>query len=123
MNKPSLQSGFSAIELLITLFIAFLFVMMGYQLYSVVIKDGGEARAQARASNLAYTWARYYQDTAFGFACNTSGTSYVDGTKGILYISITCPNAPLSDNIRLVTSKVVYGTQQQEATHAIYATQ
>ncbi|NTW62164.1 prepilin-type N-terminal cleavage/methylation domain-containing protein [Candidatus Saccharibacteria bacterium] len=43
------QSGFSAVELLITLFVAAAFLMAGYQLYSMVVKDGGEARKQSIA--------------------------------------------------------------------------
>jgi prepilin-type N-terminal cleavage/methylation domain-containing protein len=60
----SSQAGFSAVELLITLFIAAAFVATGYQLYSVIIQDGEAAREQAKASNIAYDNLRRYSPQA-----------------------------------------------------------
>jgi len=42
MMHVNKQAGFSAVELLITLFVAAAFLVAGYSLYNVVIKDGGE---------------------------------------------------------------------------------
>jgi prepilin-type N-terminal cleavage/methylation domain-containing protein len=58
------QRGFTAIELLITLFIAAAFLMSGYQLYGLIIKDSGEAKAQAVANNVVYDYLQKYQDDA-----------------------------------------------------------
>ena len=58
------QTGFTAVELLITLFVAAAFIVAGYQLFNVIIKDGGDTRAQTTAANTAYAYLRQYADTA-----------------------------------------------------------
>jgi hypothetical protein len=118
--------GFSAVELLITLFIAFLFIMMGYQLYGVTIASGGSTSAKSRASNLAYTQMRLSQETApTAITCPSAPlvtNTSVDGGKGTQTVTISCPSTLLV-NLRLVTVRVVYGSQQEEATHAVYVGQ
>lgn len=47
------QSGFTAVELLITLFIGAAFIMTGYQLSTVILKDGAVIRARAKAASIA----------------------------------------------------------------------
>ena len=64
MNSRSQQSGFTAVELLITLFVAAAFIVAGYQLFNIVMKDGGETRAESRAGNVAYDYLRRYTDAA-----------------------------------------------------------
>lgn len=54
MIRKVKQSGFSAVELLVSLFVAAMFLSAGYQLYSIVIKNGGETRAQSTASSIAF---------------------------------------------------------------------
>ncbi|MES2630502.1 MAG: prepilin-type N-terminal cleavage/methylation domain-containing protein [Patescibacteria group bacterium] len=58
------QEGFTAVELLITLFVAAAFLIAGYQLYSVIIKDGGDTRAESKAANIAYDYMRRYSGSA-----------------------------------------------------------
>lgn len=50
------QQGFSAIELLITLFIAAVFLSAGYQLWGYVNKAGEESDQFAKASNISYDY-------------------------------------------------------------------
>jgi len=57
-------SGFSAIELLITLFVASVFLISGYQLYVSAIRAGGEARAQTSANNVASDYLQRYKASA-----------------------------------------------------------
>lgn len=116
MTDRTIQSGFSAVELLITLFIAFMFIMMGYQLYGAVIKDGGESRARAQASNDAYVWLRQYQSAAETMTCPVSPSTPSPG----ITVTITCPQSALP-SLKLVTVKAVRGNPPQEVTHAIYS--
>lgn len=133
MRKQTSQSGFSAVELLITLFIAFLFVMMGYQLYSVAIQGGGESRAKAKASNDSYTFLRAYAGIAFTppyeAAYNVPCSAPFKLFDNYLYAA---PNSRLTleacypvnaPQLRLITSKVSTGNPAQEVTHAIYTAQ
>lgn len=93
MNK---QSGFTAIELLITLFIAAAFLMSGYQLYSLIMKDGGDAKVQAQISNITYDYLQRYKPSATN-PCTTqtplTNQSITVGTLSnvTVSVSITCP--------------------------------
>jgi prepilin-type N-terminal cleavage/methylation domain-containing protein len=49
-----LEQGFTAIELLITLFIAAMFLFASYQLFTQVLKDGSNANKNAELSSTAY---------------------------------------------------------------------
>ena len=53
MNKLR-QQGFTAVELLITIFIAAIFLFSGYQLYTQVNRDGTNASRMAFLSSKAY---------------------------------------------------------------------
>lgn len=64
MHRLTLQRGFTAVELLVTLFVAAAFLIAGYQLFNVVMKDGGDTRAQSAAANTAYNYLRQYSDSA-----------------------------------------------------------
>ena len=52
------ESGFTAVELLITLFIASVFLFAGYQLYNQVTIDGKIADNTANLSNVTYEKAQ-----------------------------------------------------------------
>ena len=128
MKTLDSQAGFSAVELLISLFIAVAFIAAGYQLYAVIVKDGSDARYQSRASNIAYENLRTYSAQA------TSGCTVISpasqslpstGANGLpsatMYINITCPYG-LSDPTSKVSVRITYGTPQQEVTHALFVT-
>jgi len=90
--------AFTAVELLITLFIAAAFLMSGYQLYNLIIKDGGETRMQARASNVAYDYLQRYKSNVTN-PCTvqtplTDSPITVDNLTDVtVSIAITCPYA------------------------------
>lgn len=56
MKHTNTSNGFSAIELLVTLFIAGIFLITGYQLYGVIIKSGAQTNSQAHAYNIVYDY-------------------------------------------------------------------
>jgi Tfp pilus assembly protein PilV len=58
MKRTSVVAGFSTVELLITLFVAAVFLAAGYQLYLVTVRDSGDVRQRARASAIAYDYLR-----------------------------------------------------------------
>jgi hypothetical protein len=117
------QSGFSAVELLITLFIGFLFITMGYQLYSVALQGSGAARETATAGSLAYAKLRDYQ-FGIGGTCppGVLPTQDVDNSKAVMTTTISCPIAGLS-TLRKVVVKVKYNVTQREVYHAMYIKQ
>jgi len=125
MKRHLGQSGFSAVELLITLFIAAAFITTGYQLYTIVIRSGADTRAQSRASNIAYENLRRYipQATIPCTVVTPSPTPTIPVDSGLpspssITVTITCPYGTFT--ISKVEASVKYGTPQQEVIHAIY---
>ena len=119
------QEGFSAVELLITLFIAATFIAAGYQLFSVITKVSSEARQQAKASNVAYDYLRRYSEQAVNPCAVVapspaptipSGTNLVSAS---ISASITCPYG-LGTPIAKVEVTITYGNPQTEVKHAVF---
>lgn len=121
------QAGFSAVELLITLFIAAAFVGTGAQLYSVIIQNSDEARMRAKASNIAYDNVRRYSAKATSpcSVISASPTPTIPSDSGLTNASITvtisCPYGAGMPTSK-VEARVLFGTPQQEAVHAVYVT-
>lgn len=127
MRRQPEQTGFSAVELLITLVIASLFIIMGYQLYSVSIENGGDARREAAASALAYKKLRQMSTAGTGVATcpgsPTSTTADVDNNKAVQTTTISCPYPTDFPKIRLAIVKVKYTVSGTEVSHAMYITE
>ncbi|MDB5167197.1 MAG: hypothetical protein JWN26_342 [Candidatus Saccharibacteria bacterium] len=118
------QSGFTAVELLITLFVAAAFLVAGYQLYTVVIKDGANTRAQSRASNVAYDYMRRYSPTvASPCAASTplvNAPISVSNLSAVLVnVTLTCPYATVT-SITKVTVTITYNNPQQTMIYSTY---
>lgn len=124
MNTRRAQQGFTAVELLVTLFVASAFLIAGFQLYSVVIKDGGEARAQSRASNVAYQYMRQYSDSATNPCSNTSPVINtpitVEGLANTTAtVTITCAQ-PDTDTLSKISVVISYGNPAKTLNYATY---
>ena len=119
------QDGFSAVELLITLFIAAIFIATGYQLYSVVLKNGTEANQRSIASGIAYENLRRYVPQVTNPCSNVTPnpTPSIPSGSGLTNPSITvtidCPYG-LGALVGRVYVSVKYGNPQQEVVHAIF---
>lgn len=120
-------SGFSAIELLITLFIAAAFLATGYQLYSVVLKSGVTSRSRALASNIAYDALRRYSAQATNpcTALTPTPLPTIPANSGITNAAITvtfsCPYGTTSPTSKLQVT-VTYGSSGGEVDHALLVT-
>ncbi|NTW61532.1 prepilin-type N-terminal cleavage/methylation domain-containing protein [Candidatus Saccharibacteria bacterium] len=118
------QSGFSAVELLITLFIAAAFLMSGYQLYSTIIKKGASTRAQTKASNVLYDYLTRYKDSATS-PCTiqnplTDSSITVDTLSNVtVSVAITCPYTSIT-SISKVQVTLKYNNPQQTISNATF---
>lgn len=119
------QSGFTAVELLITLFVAAAFLIAAYQLFNLVVKDGGSTRAESRAANVAYSYLRQYAASSTTIPCTASNpvsgaAISIDGLASVtINIDITClPNAVTS--LSKVTATIMYNNPQQTLKYATY---
>jgi len=124
-RTQQLQAGFSAVELLITLFIAVAFITTAYQLYSVVIQNGGDARSKAIANNIAYDNLRRYAPQATNPCSNVtpSPAPTIPANSGLeqgaITVTITCPYGT-SLWLSQVKVTVTYGMPQKEVVHALF---
>jgi prepilin-type N-terminal cleavage/methylation domain-containing protein len=127
MTRHHQQSGFTAVELLITLFVAAAFLVAGYQLYNVIIKDSGNTRAQARASNVAYDYVRRYSPSATN-PCTTltplnNAPISVTGIGNVtVTVLITCPYTAVT-NVSKVTVTLNYNNPVQTVIFGTYVKQ
>ncbi len=131
-------AGFSTIELLVTLFIAAAFLVSGYQLYNLIIKDSGETRAQARANNVAYDYLQRYKDST-GAPCvaqtaledesisvpnlNEVKVTVVVECPGLIGYKNSAPTTPIDiTSLSKIIVTVKYGNEspQKEVTNATY---
>jgi len=123
IHRSMTQSGFSAIELLITLFIASAFLATGYQLYSVVIKSGVTSRTRSIASNLAYSDLRQYSAEATNPCTVVTPTPLptIPANSGLTNAAVTvtfsCPYGATSPTSKIQVT-VTYGTGG-EVDHAL----
>jgi len=122
------ESGFSAVELLITLFVAAAFLTTGYQLYTVILKDGGETRYQAKASNIAYDTLRRYSPKATKPCTSipsptptaTLPTNHGLPSPSSITVTINCLTGSGTTDMSRIQVSVKYGSPQQEVVHAIF---
>jgi len=126
IGTPSKQAGFSAVELLITLFVAAAFILTGYQLYSIVIKDGSDARRQAKASSIAYQILRTYSPQATN-PCTTvtpSPAPTIPSDSGLpnpaITVTFSCPYSSTNNSVSKIEVRLTYDSPQKEVDHAIY---
>lgn len=110
------ESGLTAVELLVTLFVAAAFLIAGYQLFNAVIKDGGLARAESRANTLASEYLSRYSGSATT-PCSassplTDSPVTVDGlTNTEVSVEISCPFENTTA-VSKITVTVAYNNNQ-----------
>ena len=124
----TVKGGFTTVELLVTLFIAAMMVMSGYQLYTAVNQRGGRTRAMAEASNLAYSHLR--QNTTHVSVANSCTSAPNTGAVETVLEGTTLPGEPkvtiyrckpFSDNdITRVMAVVRYDSPVRKVAHAVY---
>ena len=130
--KHSTQSmkGFSAVELLVTLFIAVLFLAMGYTIYGAISTSSSVSRHRAQADNIANEYLRRYESTVTS-PCIVStplsnqavAASSADGLAAPrVTVEITCPNSSLT-SLSKVKVTVTYNESgvQRSAYHEVFA--
>ena len=124
------SEGFSTVELLVTLFVAAAFLVAGYQLYNVIIKDGGLARSQSRAANVAYDYMQRYSSSAANPCAastplNNSAVSVAGLSAATVTVEVTCPYATSTGTnnatgVSEVTVTVRYNNPQKTVQYATY---
>jgi prepilin-type N-terminal cleavage/methylation domain-containing protein len=119
------QSGFTAVELLVTLFVAAAFLIAAYQLFNLVVRDGGATRAESRAANVAYDYLRQYSASSTTIPCTASNPLSnapltVDGLSSVtIDITISCLPDAIS-SLSKVEATITYNNPAQTVKYATY---
>ncbi len=111
------ESGFTAVELLITLFVAAVFLIAGYQLYSFVVQRSSDARNETRISNVAYDYLRQYEARITNPCTSLTPVSNalitVDGLTDVrITVAINCPNSSVNRLSRIQVTAVYNNPRQ-----------
>lgn len=132
MNR---QDGLTTVELMVTLFVAALFILSGYQLYNAVNLRAGNSREMSEASNIAY---RILRENAVYDSSFTRAPLTICPASTTLSPSPTLPTNTLPDpavavsrcwlgasgtsDLQRVTVQVEYGndTPKRKVVHATY---
>ena len=124
------RSGFTAIELLVTLFVAALALATGYQLYAAVINQDSKTRLEAEAGLIAHSEIKKYNSSATAPCAPQTITSdstvtisetSAGSVTGKLTVLLDCPNTTLP-NLSRITVTITYGSPMQTVRHASYIT-
>lgn len=123
------QQGFTTVELLVTLIIATLFIISGYQLYTVITMRSGNARMIAEASNIGYEVLRKEGSVHVPVTTSCSASVGSHPKQTVTRASSTLPSLtiniirclPVSTvSLVRVTVVVAYGSPAREVVHATY---
>lgn len=123
------QAGFTAVEVLVTLFIATVFIGGGYQMYGLINSNSQQTRERSIASNLAYEALRR-QAASPPVTCNSAApeqdiTSQLPSdlalpTPQTMTASYSCPYGD-GNPITQLTVRLAYGSSpEKDVVHALY---
>lgn len=123
------QTGFTIVELIVTIIVAALFLAMFYQLYTILAQINSNARRDAQASDLAFSnLRRYTTASSTGLSCpgaspltplSTTGVDSNYSSLGSVTETTTVSCANTTDTV-LVVSEVIYNSGQSKASYATY---
>lgn len=129
MKYRQLETGFTAVELLVALIIGMLLLGSAYQLYTSVTTTSGDATRRSQASNVAYALLRENQNNT-ALVTNPCAVrsstptvpSYADLPGATATISVTCPYSDIT-SISLLTITITFNNadQTEQITRAITA--
>lgn len=125
-NRHNGDKGFTAVELLVTIFVAALFLSAGYQLFSVILQGGSDGRSRANAVLIAANYVQQYEDSATSTCAASNPLSNssltIDGlTNPVVSVSISCPVAS-APSLSKIQASVTYGDDVDRitVTKAVY---
>ena len=130
-TKYSCSAGFSAIELLVTLFVASALVLAFYQLFIVIEEGNANAKNSAIASDLASSNLSKYPAIPAGRTCsNTTSYELINTTEAKKMgltgsvtekVTISFPYGCTNEDVAKIESSVTYGPNSARKT-AVQAT-
>lgn len=125
------QSGFTVVELLVTIIVTALFVGMFYQVYTILVQTNATARRDARAGDLAFSNLRRYTSASSTGIGSCPGASPVTPLQSLNVTKSDFPELGTvtekvtascqgSSGAVLVVSELTYNNNNSRATYATY---
>lgn len=123
------NAGFTAVELLVTLIVATVFIIAFYQLYTVATNDTHDARIRSRANNLAYEALRTLSLQVPTKSCNVINTpnpaltlpTNVDLPEPYSISGrVDCPYGTTGDKTSRIIVEIKYGNPTETVQHVTY---
>ncbi len=123
------QGGFTIIELLVTLFVAAIFLIAGYQLYIVVLRADGQTHTQTIAQNTAQDYLeRYRASVPSPCVASTPLTDSPITVEGLvntmISVTVSCPKSGASiSTVSQINVVIKYGNQnpQQQIAYSAWS--
>ena len=119
--------GFTAAEMLVTLFVASIFLIAGYQLFVQVTQDSKNTNEEAQVSGIVYERLRKEATENLSDNCpyttvTTTDTESISGYPDVdLTITTSCVSYGTTYISHVsVTGKYAEGTYYREVTHSTY---
>lgn len=115
IRRKKLSKGLTSVELLVTIFVAVMFLASGYALYLAIVTQSAGVRHRAQADNIAYDYLRRYESTVTNPCIASTPVNNVtlteDSAIGLptptVTVAITCPNSSVT-SVSNVTVTVGY---------------
>lgn len=124
MSSSRMTAGFTAVEVLITLFIAAILIGGGYQVYGLVSGNTLDARERTIANNYAYEALRQHT-SGEASRCLPAAEQNINqpfpnlSSPVSMSVQTTCPYGA-NHAISQVTVRLNYGVSQKGVVHALY---
>src|SRR5690606_4113362 len=109
----------------VTLFVAVALLASGYQVYSLIMREGGESRASTRASGIAYEYLQKYSIEVAtpcqpGELATNQPVTIDNLPNATLTVEVECPFSDNPDISKVITT-IRYGSQQSsEVSNSTY---
>lgn len=118
------KAGLTTVELLITLFVAAMFLSAGYALYNFTMNDSGDLRAEVYAARLADGYLDQFSVASGACVPQTPMNNMPVEAEGLhntrVSVKVVCPN-PATPNLGLVNVTVKYNSPEKTLVRSGYS--
>ncbi len=122
------KPGFTIIELLVTLFVAAIFLIAGYQLYVTVIRVDGQTKAQVVAQNTAEDYLNRYRalvpsPCVASQPLNNQAVTVSGLANAAITVTVSCPKSNAISTLSKIDVVLKYGNQnpQQQVAYSAWS--
>lgn len=118
--------GFTIIELLVTLFVAAIFLIAGYQMYTTILRVDGSSRAQVVAQTTAQDYLERYRASVpspcvASQPLNNSPITITGLSAVVISVTVSCPKSSQVSSLSKIDVLLKYGSPQQQIAYSAWS--